>query len=213
MKKVLVIIDMQNDFIDGALGNKECREVVPAVVDAVNNGGYTDIILTRDTHGENYLNTQEGRKLPVVHCIKGSDGWQINSEIMAAVDKFYEEIRHNKNISYDNNSDNSVLKDEKNADSDVQIKESADIKPVIIDKPTFASMELGEVLSGLVKEGDVVDFCGVCTAICVISNLSIAKASIPEVTVRLLQNATACVTPESREAAIKTAGMIQVELV
>ncbi len=50
---------MQNDFIDGPLGNDECKQAVPAVIDAVNNGGYTDVILTRDTHGDNYLNTQE----------------------------------------------------------------------------------------------------------------------------------------------------------
>ena len=118
MKKVLVIIDMQNDFIDGPLGNDECKQAVPAVIDAVNNGGYTDVILTRDTHGDNYLNTQEGRKLPVVHCIKGTDGWQINSDIMKSVNASYE--------------------------------------PVIIDKPTFASLELGEVLSNMVSEGDVV---------------------------------------------------------
>ena len=174
MKKVLVIIDMQNDFIDGPLGNDECKQAVPAVIDAVNNGGYTDVILTRDTHGDNYLNTQEGRKLPVVHCIKGTDGWQINSDIMKAVNASYEPI---------------------------------------IDKPTFASLELGEVLSNMVSEGDVVDFCGVCTGICVISNLSIAKATIPEVTVRLIENATACVTKDSKEAAVKTAGMIQLEIV
>ena len=85
MKKVLVIIDMQNDFIDGPLGNDECKQAVPAVIDAVNNGGYTDVILTRDTHGDNYLNTQEGRKLPVVHCIKGTDGWQINEKVKTAL--------------------------------------------------------------------------------------------------------------------------------
>ena len=85
MKKVLVIIDMQNDFIDGPLGNDECKQAVPAVIDAVNNGGYTDVILTRDTHGDNYLNTQEGRKLPVVHCIKGTDGWQIKEKVKTAV--------------------------------------------------------------------------------------------------------------------------------
>ena len=85
MKKVLVIIDMQNDFIDGPLGNDECKQAVPAVIDAVNNGGYTDVILTRDTHGDNYLNTQEGRKLSVVHCIKGTDGWQINEKVKTAL--------------------------------------------------------------------------------------------------------------------------------
>ena len=84
-KKTLIVVDMQNDFIDGPLGNDECKQAVPAVIDAVNNGGYTDVILTRDTHGDNYLNTQEGRKLPVVHCIKGTDGWQINEKVKTAL--------------------------------------------------------------------------------------------------------------------------------
>ena len=85
MKKVLVIIDMQNDFIDGPLGNDECKQAVPAVIDAVNNGGYTDVILTRDTHGDNYLNTQEGRKLPVPHCMKGTEGWKIIPELQSEI--------------------------------------------------------------------------------------------------------------------------------
>ena len=97
MRKVLVIIDMQNDFIDGALGNKECREVVPAVIDSVNNGEYTDIILTRDTHDEDYLNTQEGKRLPVVHCIKGTRGWQINEDILKTVEVFYQKKGQNMN--------------------------------------------------------------------------------------------------------------------
>lgn len=83
--KILVVVDMQNDFTSGALGNKECEGVVPKVVDIINNEEFDEIILTRDTHQSNYLETQEGKKLPVEHCIKDTDGWQIRDEIISAV--------------------------------------------------------------------------------------------------------------------------------
>ena len=74
--KVLVVVDMQNDFIDGALGTKEAEAIVPFVADKIRN--FDGMVLsTRDTHFENYLETQEGKNLPVKHCIKGTDGWQI----------------------------------------------------------------------------------------------------------------------------------------
>lgn len=79
MKKTLIVIDMQNDFIDMALGTKEAVAIVPKVKEKiqeyVKNGD--EIVFTRDTHGENYLQTPEGKKLPVEHCIKGTKGWQI----------------------------------------------------------------------------------------------------------------------------------------
>ena len=82
--KVLVVIDMQNDFIDGALGTPEACAIVPAVVDKIRN--FDGLILaTRDTHGTDYLNTQEGRNLPVEHCIKGTKGWELNPEISALI--------------------------------------------------------------------------------------------------------------------------------
>ncbi len=81
--KVLCVIDMQNDFIDGALGTKEAVAIVDKVKEKIalyrKNGDR--IIFTRDTHGEDYLDTAEGKKLPVPHCIKGTDGWQITSEL------------------------------------------------------------------------------------------------------------------------------------
>lgn len=83
--KVLIVVDMQNDFTSGALGNKECNGVVPKVVDIINTEKFDKIFLTRDTHQSNYLETQEGRKLPVEHCIKDTNGWQIRDEIMSAV--------------------------------------------------------------------------------------------------------------------------------
>lgn len=79
MKKTLIVVDMQNDFIDMALGTKEAVAIVPAVKakidEYVKNGD--DIIFTRDTHQENYLETPEGKKLPVPHCIQGTKGWEI----------------------------------------------------------------------------------------------------------------------------------------
>lgn len=78
-KKTLIVVDMQNDFIDMALGTKEAVAIVPAVkakiAEYVKNGD--EIIYTRDTHNENYLDTPEGKKLPIPHCIKGTKGWEI----------------------------------------------------------------------------------------------------------------------------------------
>lgn len=76
MQKVLVIVDMQNDFVDGALGTAEARAIVPAVTELVRSWD-GPVLFTRDTHGEDYLATQEGRNLPVPHCIEGTDGWQL----------------------------------------------------------------------------------------------------------------------------------------
>lgn len=77
---VLIVVDMQNDFVDGALGTKEAVSIVPNVVERIKT--FEGLILaTRDTHTKDYLSTQEGRKLPVEHCIKGSKGWEIRGEI------------------------------------------------------------------------------------------------------------------------------------
>ena len=83
MKKLLVVVDMQNDFITGTLGTKEAQIIVPAVVHKVEEAlaARVDVVFTLDTHGEDYLETQEGKRLPVVHCIKGSPGWQLESHL------------------------------------------------------------------------------------------------------------------------------------
>ena len=83
MKKLLVVVDMQKDFIDGALGTPEAQAIVPAVVEkiAAFDG---DVVYTRDTHAETYMDTAEGKKLPVVHCVKGTPGWAIQGEVEAA---------------------------------------------------------------------------------------------------------------------------------
>lgn len=81
---VLVVVDMQKDFIDGSLGTKEAAAIVPAVVEKIRKFE-GKVIATRDTHGEDYLESAEGKHLPVVHCVKDTPGWQINGEVAEAL--------------------------------------------------------------------------------------------------------------------------------
>lgn len=81
--KVLVVVDMQNDFIDGSLGTPQSKAIVENVkkkIEAYQTNN-EPVVFTRDTHDENYLKTQEGKNLPVVHCVKNTHGWQINSQL------------------------------------------------------------------------------------------------------------------------------------
>ena len=83
--KILVVVDMQNDFIDMALGTKEAVAIVPNVVTKITEGEWDKIYVTYDTHGDNYMETSEGKNLPVPHCIKGSKGWELNQEVEVAL--------------------------------------------------------------------------------------------------------------------------------
>ncbi|HBR05411.1 MAG TPA: amidase [Lachnospiraceae bacterium] len=169
--KVLLVIDMQNDFIDGALGTKEAVAIVPNVIKKIKEFDGV-VYATRDTHEENYLDTQEGKNLPVKHCVRGSEGWQIQKDIQA------------------------LLKTEP------------------IDKPTFGSTKLGELL---VKENEKekiesITLVGLCTDICVISNAMIAKANLPEVPIYVDAACCAGVTPESHKRALAAMGPCQIHV-
>ena len=170
---ILVVIDMQNDFIDGALGTPEAVAIVPKVmVKMMNFDGL--VLATRDTHGEDYLERQEGKNLPVVHCIKGTHGWEIKDEIQQLL------------IS----------------------------QP--IDKPTFGSEALGNVLKDLnndVEPIDSITLVGLCTDICVISNAMLLKAVLPEVPIMVDASCCAGVTPESHERALEAMKACQIEII
>ena len=98
--KYLLVIDMQKDFVDGSLGNPDAEKIIPKIVEKV-NAFDGKVVLTRDTHPVNYLSTQEGRNLPVEHCIKGTDGWQLVPEL--------EELRCSKGLkTFDKPSFGSV---------------------------------------------------------------------------------------------------------
>lgn len=177
MNKVLVVVDMQNDFTTGPLGNGECKAVVPEIVKLLKNGAYDHIIFTKDTHEQNYLDTQEGKNLPVTHCIRNTQGWKIVSEIENAV--------------------------------------RPGIKIACIEKSAFGSLELGNCLKGLAKDGkaEEIDFVGVCTGICVISNVMIAKAAVPETKINVIAGCCACVTPKSHENALEAMRLCQVNII
>ncbi len=84
MKHFLIVVDIQKDFVDGALGTSEAVEIIDNCVSKIENFD-GEIIVTYDTHQENYLDTAEGKKLPVTHCVKGTDGWQLNDKIAQAL--------------------------------------------------------------------------------------------------------------------------------
>ena len=86
MKKILIVVDMQNDFVDGALGSKEAVAIVENVVKKIESFD-GEIYVTYDTHYEDYMQTSEGRNLPVAHCIRDSEGWQLNPAVKEALDK------------------------------------------------------------------------------------------------------------------------------
>ena len=81
MRKILIVIDMQNDFIDGARGTAEAVGIVEAVKEKIRSYPAADVIATMDTHFDNYMQTQEGKYLPVPHCIRETAGWEIRPEI------------------------------------------------------------------------------------------------------------------------------------
>ena len=85
MKKLLIVVDMQKDFIDGALGTAEAAAVVPGVREKMLSYPREAIYATMDTHGEDYLDTQEGRMLPVKHCIRGTEGWALHPDLASLI--------------------------------------------------------------------------------------------------------------------------------
>ncbi len=85
MEKVLIVVDMQNDFIDGSLGTKEAQGIVENVIKKISEYKIENVFATRDTHSENYLESKEGQYLPVIHCVKNTKGWQINEDVEKAL--------------------------------------------------------------------------------------------------------------------------------
>ena len=166
--KLLIVVDMQNDFIDGALGTAEAVAIVPYVKQLIERFD-GKVIFTRDTHFEDYMNTQEGKKLPVPHCIKDTHGWQIRAELDA--------LR----------------------------------KTDAIDKITFGSKDLVNVIGGE-SNLESVTFVGLCTDICVISNVMLVKAFYPELPLTVDAKGCAGVTPESHKNALFAMKMCQVEI-
>lgn len=178
MNKVLVVVDMQNDFINMSLGSPEAQAIVPKVADLIENWNEEDeIVLTADTHAEDYLDTPEGLKLPVEHCIENSKGWQIHDDIL--------NCNVNREVTF-------------------------------IRKPTFGSIELMTFLEEEYDKNPLdfeVHFCGLCTDICVVSNVLMTKAFFPNIKIVLHADCCAGVAPEKHQAAIETMKSCQIDVI
>ena len=167
--KYLIVVDMQNDFITGSLGSKLAEMIVPNVVEKVKNYEGT-VIFTRDTHFSDYMDTQEGKNLPVKHCIKDTTGWEICNELKPYANK-------------------------------------------VIDKITFGSVDLPDVIKAYGEQIEEIELCGLCTDICVISNAMILKATFPEVKIVVDSNCCAGVTEESHQTALNAMKAVQIDVI
>ncbi len=173
-ENVLVVVDVQNDFVTGSLGTAEAQAMLPGLVEkACAFAG--EVYFTQDTHGGDYLEMQEGEKLPVLHCIEGTPGWEFPAEL--------DEVR--------------CLRDAK-----------------VFRKPTFGSMELAMELACRFAAGEVasVEFVGLCTDICVVSNALLVKALAPELPLAVDAACCAGTTPGRHVAALNVLRSCQVDV-
>ena len=174
--RILIVVDMQKDFVDGALGTAEAVAIVPAVAEKIRQYRAAGdlVIATRDTHEENYLSTQEGRFLPVVHCVRGTTGWQLDAAVAEALGE----------------------------------------DALIVDKPTFGSTELVQLIGRYVEQNGEenvhAELIGLCTDICVVSNALLLKAYYHEMPLSLDPKCCAGVTPQKHDAAIETMRSCQI---
>ena len=170
MKKVLVVVDMQRDFITGALGTKEAQAIVPNVKKKIEEyrARGDKIIFTRDTHFDDYLTSLEGKHLPVKHCIFETHGWQIADEV-------------------------APIKGE-----------------TVINKTQFGEPTLFYTIP---INSEAVEFCGLCTDICLISNILMLKSFPTEYEITVDAKCCAGVTPEKHKAALEVMKSCQVNVI
>ena len=197
MKNVFIVVDMQNDFVDGALGTPEAQAIVNKVADQIRARANKDTILlvTKDTHNTDYMETLEGKNLPVAHCIKNTHGWELAPAIQEAI--------------YDTR--------DKYFGFDSYFPYVADH---IVCKPTFGSMDLQNLLFVIddmtgTQSGEIAEItlCGLCTGICVLSNAILCKATMPEVPIKVIEDCCACVTPASHQTALDAMKLCQIEII
>ena len=184
MKKILFVIDMQNDFIDGSLGSEEAKKIVPNVVNLINTfhkDNPNDMIFyTLDTHYENYLDTLEGKKLPIKHCIKNTPGHALNIDMQRI-------IANNLHLSKCFN------------------KETFGSLNMINETANY--------LSENIKSEDQIYICGLCTDICVISNALLLRAKFPNLHIYCYKDCCAGTSKEAHEAALKVMQSCQIEII
>jgi nicotinamidase-related amidase len=190
MKKLLIVVDMQNDFIDGSLGTPEALAIVEKVKAKIRSYPPEDVIATMDTHETDYLSTQEGKFLPVEHCIRDTHGWEIREDIMELLDEA--EIYEKPTFACEDLAQ--------------------DLRGYAMDMKARADRlnEIAENPEETVGEQIELELVGLCTDICVVSNALLLKALMPEVKISVDSSCCAGVTPEKHAAALETMRSCQV---
>ena len=193
--KVLIVVDMQKDFIDGSLGTKEAQAIVPRVAEAIEKMAdpNTVVLFTKDTHKEDYMETLEGKNLPVSHCVKNTAGHSIIDEVFIS----YSNVIHQYVDPY-------------------EVYPFKELNPFIVEKSTFGSVELQNILYNIDRQClgiEEITLMGVCTGICVLSNAILCKATLPEVPVNVVADCCACVTPESHKTALEAMKLCQINII
>lgn len=179
---ILVVVDMQNDFVTGSLGTPEAQAIVPKVVEKIKNWN-GPVFYTQDTHFNNYLETQEGKHLPVSHCIRLTEGWRFVDEVEATIPL---------------GDDTHALIYEKSAFGSKQLTDALYLSH-------FDPMDGYEINS--------ITLIGLCTDICVISNAIMLKSALHEVPIIVDASCCAGVTPESHKNALAAMKMCQIEVI
>lgn len=191
--KVLIVVDMQKDFVDGSLGTPEAQAIVPLVAETIEQMAdpNTVVIFTEDTHDTFYLNSLEGKNLPVEHCIAGTAGHYIVDEVFEA---------YINNVDYKAPWDAYPL---------------ATTDPICIEKPTFGSTELQNTLYAMndVEPIEEITLMGIDTSICVLSNAILCKATLPEVPINVIADCCSSVTPEAHKRALETMKLCQINII
>ena len=195
--RILILIDMQNDFISGSLANEDAQKAIPNIVEKIKNFDGDAIYLTMDTHDDNYLNTPEGKKLPVKHCIYGTDGWKINKDIQQAIDS------KDKSVE--------VTYIEKPTFGSIEgVKHEGDMFPNVSLVEAVLSHE-----SGIKKPIPMeIEMCGFISDICVLHNAIILKAytyDFAEITVD--SKCCAGSTPENHQKAMDLMKIGQINVI
>lgn len=185
MRKILIVIDMQRDFIDGALANPEAQAIVKPMADLI-SGFSGDIIFTRDTHGYDYLNTAEGKKLPIEHCIDGTIGWTIHQDLVNSARESHPDMSRIYVFNKTTFGAASALAGE-------------------ITNNIYSA-------SGIINNA-IIYVCGTCTDICVVSNVLGLKEHLPEAKICVIEDLCAGLTKEKHNAAIEVMKSCQVDII
>lgn len=189
--KVLVVVDMQNDFITGSLGTKEAQAIVPNVVKKIEAGDYDILAMTQDTHYSDYLETQEGKNLPIKHCLYATEGHKLHPDIERAISSKEEEGV-------------PTLCENKIAFGDIELPE--ELKGVVDDV-------FYDKIDNPIEQIKTIEIVGLCTDICVISNAMILKAAFPEVEIVVDSSCCAGTSSESHQRALEAMKVCQIKVI